>query len=624
MPLKRAGSSAGAATGGHGTATAERWTPPAPSPWKKPALPKPAFWTRRRRRNLNIAVLGLVGLVVLLGFLVAWVALDAARAGSSLERAARGVDTLQADAVAGRTKNLDTTVANLQRNAADARGATEGPHWSFVSRLPGVGPTVEAVAAMAATVDQLAQGPLPRLAEVLEVVDPATLSPKGGRVDLEPLEKVAPDVKLADQSVGYALQGVERIDGSPMLPQVSDAVADLERQLLDLRMSTATASRAAQLIPPMLGADGPRDYLVLVQNNAEPRSLGGITGTAMVLHADDGKIELSDQRAGSMVGPFKEPVVQLTEEEQRIFGGKDLGRWMQNVTSTPDFPRSAEIAREMWRRETGQTVDGVLTADPAVLAGLVGEVDTGPGGMLKGEKLVAYLLNGVYKTQPPEAQDAIFADTAEQAFATLSAGGGDPARRVSGLAAAAREGRLLVWSSEPAEADLLGGTVLDGALRGVHGEHPVVGVFTQGIQMAKIGYYVDTAVDVEERETRPDGSRELAVTVTYTSRVTAGEVPNLSPYILGYEESRPGEIRLRVLVYAPAGGGITSASENSENVGLSPQKHDQLWLSFRDITLAPGATSSVTYVIITGKHQEGGVILRTTPGPRPVKVSIGE
>jgi hypothetical protein len=166
--------------------------------------------------------------------------------------------------------------------------------------------------------------------------------------------------------------------------------------------------------------------------------------------------------------------------------------------------------------------------------------------------------------------------------------------------------------------------VLDGALRGVNGDHPVIGVFTQGIQMAKIAYYVDTEVAVAERETRPDGSRELAVTVTYTSRVDADEAANLSQYIVGQDESRPGEIRLRALVYAPAGGGIASASENSENIGLSPQKHNQLWLSFRDITLAPGATSSVTYVIITGKHQDGDVILRTTPGPRPANVSIAE
>lgn len=622
LPLRRDGSPGpvGAASGRTGTAESETL----PAQWKKAVPPKQAFWHRRRRQGLKIAVLSVVGLIVIIGLLVAWVALDAVRARNSLEQAARSVDTLQTDAVAGRTEALDATLADLQRRAADARGATDGPHWSLVSRLPVVGPTVEAVATMAATVDQLAQGPLPRLAEVVEVVDPATLSPMDGHVDLEPLEKVAPDVELADQSVGYALQSVEGIDGSPMLPQVADAVAQLEGQLLDLRMSTATASRAAQLIPPMLGADGPRDYLVLVQNNAEPRSLGGITGTAMVLHADNGEIELTEQRPGSKVGPFKRPVVRLTQDEQRIFGGKDLGRWMQNVTSTPDFPRSAEIAREMWRRETGQTVDGVLTADPALLAGLVGEVDTGPGGTLKGDDLVAYLLNGVYKTQPPAVQDAIFEETAEAAFATLSAGSGDPGRSVNALAGAAREGRLLVWSSEPAEAGLLEGTVLDGALRGVNDDHPVVGVFTQGIQMAKIAYYVDTAVAVKEQQRRPDGSRQLAVTVTYTSRLGAGEVADLSQYIVGHEESRPGEIRLRSLVYAPAGGKISSVSENSENIGLSPQKHDQLWLSSKDLMLRPGATSSATYVIITGKHQDGDVILRTTPGPRPVSVSIAE
>ncbi|PUB27783.1 uncharacterized protein DUF4012 [Promicromonospora sp. AC04] len=623
LPLRRVGPPGPDGPGAGGSA-AITWERPTPPPWRKPPQPRPPFWTRRRRRNLRIAALGAVGLLVVLGLLVAWVALDAVRARSSLEQAARGVATLQADAVAGRTEQLDSTVADVQEHAANARDATGGLHWSLVGRLPGVGPTVEAVAAMAATVDELAQGPLPQLADVVEVVDPATLSPTGGRVDLAPLEKVAPDVKLADQAVGYALQGVQRTGGSPMLPQVSEAVADLEEQLVGLRASTATAARAAQLIPPMLGTDGPRDYLVLVQNNAEPRSLGGIAGTVLVLHAEDGEIELTGQLPGSQVGPFDKPVVPLTTEERQIFGGKDLGRWMQNVTSTPDFPRAARIAREMWRRETGQAVDGVLTADPVVLAGLLGEVDTGPGGTLEGDDLVAYLLNGVYKTQTPEAQDAIFEETARQAFATLSAGAGDPAARVDALVAAAREGRLLVWSREPAEAGLLEGTVLDGALRGVNADRPVVGVFTQGIQMAKIAYYVDTAVDLQERETRPDGSRELAVTVTYTSRVDAGEVPELSPYIVGPEESRPGEIRLRALVYAPAGGGFASGSENSEQIGLSPQKHDELWLSFRDITLRPGATSSVTYVIITGKHQDGDVILRTTPGPRPVKVSIEE
>jgi hypothetical protein len=193
---------------------------------------------------------------------------------------------------------------------------------------------------------------------------------------------------------------------------------------------------------------------------------------------------------------------------------------------------------------------------------------------------------------------------------------------VEALAASAREGRLLVWSAEPEEADLLEGTVLDGGLRGVNGSRPVVGVFTHGLQMAKIGYYLDTAVDVVEREARPDGSRKLDVTVTYTSRVDKAETGSLPDYIVGADENDPGLIRMRSIVYAPAGGSIVQASENSKKIGVSPQKHDELSRVFDDIELQPGETASVSYAIISGKHQNGDVILRTTPGPRPVKVTF--
>jgi hypothetical protein len=571
-------------------------------------------------------VLGVAGLLLVLALLVAWVAADAARARGSLAQAAQDVAMLRADAVAGRTVQLDSTVADLQRHAADARDATVGPHWALASRMPGIGPTVEAVATMATVVDGLARGPLPRLAEVVEVADPATFAPKGGRVDLGALEDAAPGVERADQAVGYALQRVAAVDRSPVLPQVSAALADLEGQLADLRLSTATASRAAQLIPPMLGADEPRDYLVLVQNNAEPRALGGIVGTVLVLHADDGRIELTGQLPANKVGPFTTSAAELTDDEQAVFGDK-LGRWMQNVTSTPDFPRTAEIAREMWARETGQTVDGVLATDPTALAEVLrsgGPVQAGSGQRLLGADLVNYLVNGVYLTETPDSADLIFADVARSAFASLSAGSGRPGWTVDALAVAAREGRLLVWSADRAEEELLEGTVLDGGLRGVNGSRPVVGVFTHGLQMAKIGYYLDTAVDVVEREARPDGSRRLDVTVTYTSRVDESEAGALPAYIVGADESDPGLIRLRSIVYAPAGGSVVQASENSAKIGVSPQKHDELSRVFDDLELRPGETVSVTYAIISGEHQNGDVIVRTTPGSRPVDVSFDQ
>ena len=41
----------------------------------------------------------------------------------------------------------------------------------------------------------------------------------------------------------------------------------------------------------MAGADGPRDYLLVFQNNAEIRATGGLPGSWARLHAEDGKLE---------------------------------------------------------------------------------------------------------------------------------------------------------------------------------------------------------------------------------------------------------------------------------------------------------------------------------------------
>ena len=43
----------------------------------------------------------------------------------------------------------------------------------------------------------------------------------------------------------------------------------------------------------MLGADEPRDYLVLVQNTAEMRTLGGNPGSLLMLTLDNGRMEIT-------------------------------------------------------------------------------------------------------------------------------------------------------------------------------------------------------------------------------------------------------------------------------------------------------------------------------------------
>ncbi|RPF19845.1 DUF4012 domain-containing protein [Myceligenerans xiligouense] len=567
--------------------------------------------------------------LLLLVLVLAWAATDALRARAALTDAAAGVATLRADALSGWTDGFTQQVADLQDDTSRAYEATRGPHWSVAREVPGAGPTFEAIATMSEVVDELARGALPDLARSVELADPATFAPREGRIDLEPLRRVAPDVVRADRSVGFAAERVETLDGT-MLPVVGAAVDLLREELDGLRSTTATAARAADVIPPLLGAEGPRDYLVLVQNPAEPRALGGITGTVLVLRAENGEVTLVDQTPAGLVGPFEKPVLPLTPDERSVLGEHgEVGRWMQNVTMTPDFPRTAELAREMWLRETGEEVDGVLTADPLALEALLrgtGPVDVAEGVRVAPADLAEYLLHDVYfEYESPQEQDKVFARVARQAFDRLAAPRGETdVDVVAALADAARQGRLLVWSSDDAVNRRLAGTVLDGSLTGVRDDSPVVGVFVQGINMAKIAYYLDTKVQVAVVDEREDGSRELDVTVTYTSTVPEDRVVSMPEHFAGYGEEEPGEIRLRSLVYAPAGGWVAGASSNGTEIGLTPKKQGEFSVASRHIELSPDATVSVTYAMITGKRQSGDIILRVTPGPRATDITISD
>lgn len=515
--------------------------------------------TGRRRRVLRVVLLAVVVALLLVAALLAWVGADALRARSALEGAAAQIDPLQKAAVAGRTAEVDQRLTEVRDLAAQAGQATQGRHWTLAGRLPVVGGDVTAVATLADVVGDLARGPLAQLAGVTRLASPETFAPRDGRVDLTPLAAVAGDVRAADQAVQESAERVADL-GDALLPQVDDAVGRLGRALTGLRTSTATASRAAQLLPPMLGQDGPRDYLVLVQSLSEQRALGGIPGAVLHLRTDGGEVQLVETVRGGPLGGFDAPVLPLDPVETATFG-TELGRYMQDVTMTPDFPRAAELAREMWRVRTGQEVDGVLTADPVVLERLLagrGPVTTPSSGTHAEVDVAEYLLNGVYLEETdPVRQDAIFGEIAEVAFSTLSHGADSPAASktlLDGLVTSAREGRLLVWSADREEEELLQGTVLGGELRGARGDSPVVGVFLQATDAAKIGYYLDSAVEVKEVARRPDGSRTLEVTVDLHSTVDPAKVPGMPTYVVGENQDKPGVIRLNTLVYAPAGG----------------------------------------------------------------------
>jgi len=434
-----------------------------------------------------------------------------------------------------------------------------------------------------------------------------------GRVDLAPLEAAAPTVVAAAESVAAEQARLDGFEPESLWPAVANPLAELQEQIDSVAMITATASRAVQLLPPMLGADGPRTYLVLVQNPAEPRSTGGVPALVL-LRADNGAVEVVEQRS-AVLGNLTDPALPLTREEQSLFSDL-VGSYMADVTFTPDFPRSGELAQAIWEQEVGTGLDGVLSIEPGAIAsilGVTGPVTLSNGVQLTGANAVQWLMNTVYLEYATSAEhDALFAEATALTFGALASGQWDAPAMVDALAEGARQGRLMVWSAHPEEQALLAPTVLSGELRGVQGESPVIGVYFNDGSQSKMGYYLSADVSATTSECLPDGSQEVVVTVALTS-TAPGDAATLPSYISGGRVLPAGQMRTNVLLYAPTGGWVDSVRVTGAEPGIHAQFHDGLAVAGKTVELGPGDEMVIEYDVHSGANQPGLPVLRVTP-----------
>jgi uncharacterized protein DUF4012 len=570
---------------------------------------------RRRPRTLHRVLLALLLLLVAAVAVLAWVGVDAVRARNELTAAAAQVTTLRGQVEQGDRRAAAATLTSLQAHASAARAGTHGPQWSVVRAVPWLGPNIAAVQTVSEVVDGLAVNALPTLMDATALVDPTTLVLDDGRVDVQSLAKAAPAVVAADGEVQDAVRTLEAIRPDELLPAVAAPLEDLRGQVATVALTTATAARAVQLLPPMLGADGPRRYLMLVQNNAEQRATGGVS-TLIVLRAVDGRVTVTQTRsAGGNLADLPRPILPLTGAEQALFG-TGLGIFMADVTFTPDFPRSGQLAAAIWKQQVGEDLDGVLSIDPGALADVLGA--TGPvrlrsGQVLSSRNAEQLLMNTVYlKILDPTQQDEFFAATAATVFTTMLAGQGKPGPVVDALARSAREGRLMVWSAHPNEQALLAGTVLSGELSGVDGDSPVIGVYLNDGTAAKIGYYLRTDVVATPTACHPDGSQSVNVRVTMTNTAPRNAA-KLPPYISSGNVIPKGQVRMNVLLYAPTKGRVDDVRVNSGAPGVFSQTHNGLAVVGRTVQLKPGQTQVIDYDVLSGPAQTGAPKLRVTP-----------
>jgi hypothetical protein len=550
---------------------------------------------------------------VLLGF----TGYQALQARDALEIVAAKFEDIAEQLKEGDEAGARESVAGAQAAAADARDNTEGPGWWLAERLPEVGDDVRAVRTVADVTDVLASQVLPDVVAASETLDPASLRPKNGRIRLKPIRAVAPAVTSANELLHAQKARIEEIETSRLVSPIGGPVETLARELRDAAELSTKASQAVRLLPLMLGSTEARTYLVLFQNNAEIRATGGIPGAVAVITAENGKVEIVKQGAAGDLGTYDRPVRALTAEETALYESK-LGIFPADITFTPDFPRTAELARAMWQRSHGATVDGVLSTDPVALSNFLaatGPVELPGGQALAAESAVQLLLNEVYLTQlDNDLQNSFFAAAAAAVFEELAAGRAQPGPLMDALSKAASESRLLVWSAHAEEQRVLDDTVLSGRVPRLPAARPFVGVFFNGGTASKMQYYLDYAVDVQPVACNIENRQQLDVRVTMTSNAPA-EGKGLTVFVTGPGQSvSPGTMRVNAHLYAPTGGWIADSAVDGEARPLNELEHHGHPVGSRTVDLAPGETRVLTYTVMTGLDQPGDVRLRVTPG----------
>jgi hypothetical protein len=590
--------------------------------------------TRRRqpRRPLLISIVVIASAGLLLLVAAAWLSSRATIVRNELEAATQLIPILKVDIADNKPEKASATVEQLQSHTRAAREAVGDPVWTLASVTPGLGANFSAVAEVARSADDVSNLGVRPLVNVFESLNWDSLMPSSSGTDLGALQKASPSVMSAAHAVRVSADRLERIDTSDLLPQVAEPLARAREQLGAVTGALDASANASQIVPSMLGAQGPRKYLLMIQNNAEVRASGGIPGALAVLNIDQGKLSLGAQSSAGDIGVMQ-PTLPVDAEQQQIYSGR-LGKYMQDVNLTPDFPTAASTAQAMWERKTGQRVDGVISVDPVALGYLLDA--TGPVKVsspelialasgrlpteLNGKNVVPTLLSDVYaKIEQPKLQDAYFAGVAQEIFAALSSGKGDAKGLIEGITRGTIEGRVLVWSGIANEQATIAKYPLSGSIAGPSVSPAQFGVYFNDGTGAKMDYYVKRTVQLVE-ECTGDDYGQVKVRITSTNTAPADAATSLPAYVTGNGVFGipPGSVQTNVIAYGPVQANVETAMVDGKKTDFAAHRHSNRPVGSVTVTLAPGQSSTVELTF--GKivqHTEPNLVV--TPTVQPVK-----
>ncbi|WP_231893788.1 MULTISPECIES: DUF4012 domain-containing protein [unclassified Rhodococcus (in: high G+C Gram-positive bacteria)] len=556
---------------------------------------------RGRTGRRMLAGFGLL-IVVALG-LSAWLAYTAHAAYTSLDQAREHAQAAKAALLTGDTQKAGTSVSDAVRTSTQAKEATDSLIWTAAAAIPYVGQPLDVVSQITDVVNGLSVDVLTPSVEVGTTLDPSRLRGPDGSIDIAALRDASPALSRAAAASEVLDAQAEAIEEPTFVDRVGEARTRLQDQTHELTSLLTNTNIAAEVLPAMLGADGPRNYFLAFQTLSESRGTGGLIGGFGIVRAVDGKVAVDSLASNAELRIPYDPI-DLGPDFFDFYESRfqPTQNW-QNSNVSPHFPYAGRIWQSMWEQETGERLDGTLATDPVALGYIldaVGPITMGDGEVIDGSNVVRITQSDAYFRFQDDnsARKAYLQDIAARVVAKMQGNIGSPSALLEALGKATIEGHISVWSADPALQAILGPTEIGHEVP--DSPDPYAAVVVNNGAGGKLDYYLQRKVTY---------SAQSCEGPTRTTRVVA-EITNNAPlqdcttYIAGRQndstryDGPPGTNRSVVALYATRGATLTDATINGTPLFLLTAAERGHPVFYVPVVIEPGQTKTIEYNLV--------------------------
>lgn len=468
---------------------------------------------------------------------------------------------------------------------------------------------------------------------------------------------VAPEYKaniFANQTIN--LQTVDSI--LAVLPQASDQLDAATNSLLqvqangiaggtiakyrdDALAAVATLDVAANQLAPnraavldALGANGPKNYLIPLLNNAQLRASGGAPLSVAIIRVDRGKLSVPfngyvNGKAFKGHPPIQyksaDPVACESKAdcgEAPLWGSPSSGLSFVNSNANPDWRMSGQDLMLAWNTAKDDNVAGVMSLDTKAIEsilGVVGPIQTSQYGEVSDENFQDLILENAYEEfadDQHERQD-VNDEIGQAVIAKLLSGDAATlARTIDVLVQDAQGRHVQAYFANPtleAAAQTLG---LGGVVRTAQGSDGV-SIYSRNRNMSKVDVYSHRSID-SQVVVAADGSATVTQTLKVKNEATErGDNPDRIGYLTGWSANDwfvvlpPGATNAQL----QTPDGYTKVTTHPDGLG-----RDVLATTGK---IAPGGTAELvaSYTLPAGTFAtaDGGVKYQVFLNPQPIQ-----